>query len=249
MSKAKVNKYLDIQKNRVYAKVPAQIIIDLSEYKDPEENYAESVGLDEEESIDSVIRVPGFFTIEFPDAGDTINFFFPYSMYIIKPDNFTQNKDILTMKYEPSDMIYYGNFKNTDANVPALSSLFQNGSKFLGNKPDMLISSLWQQLLKVNNVSVHHLEVLVSQLYVDFNKSSKKLIPLRLTGKEYSKQYIRNLKESSHELSNISGFMYGYSNDAIRTSVSKKKFGENSFFEDVAGSNYDALEKWSEKEK
>ncbi len=249
MSKVKIKKYLDVQKSRVYTKESARIIINLMEYRDPEETYAEKIGIGEDEDVSSVMEIPGFFTIEFPESNDTLNFFFPYSMFLVKPDDFKKEKDILTFDYKPGDLVYYGNFKNTEANVPALSSLFQNGSKYLGNKPDMLISSLWQQLLKVNNVSIHHLEVLVSQLYVDYNKNTKKLIPLRLTGKDYNKKYIRNLKESSHELSNIAGFMYGYSNDALRTSVSKKKFGENSFFEDVAGSHYDKLEQWTLKDR
>ncbi len=244
MSKAKLNKYLDVDKSQLVARVNATVTLDLSEYKNIDEEYGEKLGL---EDIDNVVKVPGFFTIEFPDANDKIDFFFPYDIYLNKTEDTEIDKEKMTINFKPEELIVYGNFKNTEANISMLSSLFQNGAKYLGNKPDMLISTLWQQLKKINNVSIHHIEILVSQLYGDYDKSRKMVVPLRLTGKAYNKKYIMNLKQSAHELNNVLGFMYGYSNDSLRTSVSKKKQKENSFFEDVAGSHYDKLIEWSKK--
>ncbi len=246
MSKAKIRKYLNVEKSKVFAKIPARVVLDLSEYKNIEEDYGEKLGL---EDIDNVIKVPGFFTIEFPEANDKLDFFFPYDVYLNKTEDTEFNKNRLEINFQEEEMIFYGNYKNTDANISILSSMFQNGAKYLGDKPDMLISSLWQQLKKINNVSIHHLEILVSQLYGTYDKSRKMVVPLRLTNHTYDKKYILNLKQSSHELNNLLGFMYGYSKDSLRTSVSKKKRKENSFFEDVAGSHYDKLEEWSKKDK
>ncbi len=246
MSKATIKKYLDIEKSTITTKVSARVVLDLSEYKNIDEEYGEKLGLSD---IDNVIKVPGFFTIEFPDENDKIDFFFPYDIYLHKTEDTEITRDEIIINFEPDDLVIYGNYKNTAANISTLSSTFQNGSKYLGNKPDMLISSLWQQLEKISNVSIHHLEIIVSQLYGTYDKSRKMIVPLRLTGKAYNKKYILNLKQSSHELNNVLGFMYGYSNDSLRTSVSKKKKGENSFFEDVAGSHYDKLEEWSKKER
>ncbi len=211
-----------------------------------DEEYAEKLGIEE---VDNVYKVPGFFTLEFPEANDQIEFFFPYMIYLIKADDTEETKNQITINFEEGDLVFYGNFKNTDANIMILSSMFRNGAKYLGNKPDKLISSLWQQLKMISNVSIQHLEILVSQLYADYDKSRKMIVPLRLTGKEYSKKYIMDMKESSQRLNNSLGFTYGYSKDAIRTAVSKKKAGKNAFFEDVMGSNYDELIKWSEKDK
>ncbi len=246
MSKAKIRKYLTTEKSKIFAKAPARIVLDLSEYKNIEESYGEKLGL---EDIDNVIKVPGFFTIEFPDDNDKIDFFFPYDIYINKTRDIEEDKDSIAINFGEGELIVYGNYKNTDANIAILSSMFQNGAKYLGNKPDMLISSLWQQLIKINNVSIHHLEIIVSQLYGTYDKSRKMVVPLRLTSHAYNKKYILNLKESAQELNNILGFMYGYSKDSLRTSVSKKKRKENSFFEDVAGSHYDKLEDWSLKDR
>jgi len=245
MSKRKISKYLTVEKSKVYTKVPARIVLDLTEYKEIDEDYAEKVGVEE---IDNVFKVPGFFALEFPDENDTLEFFFPYMVYLNKTENTEITKNHIVIDFEEGDMVFYGAFKETSANISLLSSMFSNGSKYLGNKPDKLISSLWQQLEMVSNVQIHHLEILVSQLYADYDKSRKQIVPLRLTGKTYSKKYIMNLKESSHNLNNALGFTYGYSKDSLRTSVAKKKKGKNSFFEDIMGSNYSKLEEWSDKD-
>ncbi len=246
MSKAKIKKYLRVEGNKVYARVSSKITLNLDEYKLIDEEYGDKVGIEE---VDNVYKVPGFFSLEIPDENDAIDFFFPYMVYLNKTDDTESNKKTITIEFEENDLVFYGAFKETSANISLLSGMFNNGSKYLGDKPDKLISSLWQQLVMINNVSIHHLEILVSQLYADYDKSKKMVVPLRLTNHAYSKKYILNLKESAHELNNALGFAYGYSKDALRTSVSQKKKGENSFFEDIMGSNYDALESRAIKEK
>ncbi len=243
-NKAKINKYLKIEKSSVYAKTLAVINLDLTEYKNVDPEYAESVGIEE---IDNVYKIPGFFTLEFPEKNDSIDFFFPYSIYLHKTSETEESKDRIRIEFDEGELIFHGTFKDTDANISLISSIFENGSKYLGNNPDKLISSLWQQLENITNVSIQHLEVLISQLYGDYDKSKKMTIPLRLTGKTYNKKYIMNMKTSSHELNQGIGFTYGYSKDALRTSVSQKKKKERSFFENVMGSDYDALVKASQK--
>jgi hypothetical protein len=58
-----------------------------------------------------------------------------------------------------------------------------------------------------------------------------------------------NIKESAHNFNPILGFSYGYSKDALRTSVSKKKRQNNSFYENIISGNYDDMEKEKENEK
>jgi hypothetical protein len=245
-SKTKIRKYLKVEQNKIYTKIPARIFLDLSEYKSLNEQYAEKLGVEE---IDNVFKLPGFFTIEFPEENDSIDFFFPYTVYITKTADTTITKDSLEILFEPDDLIVYGNFKDSDTDIGILSSLFQNGAKYLGNKPDKLIQAIWQQLLFSANVPVQHIEILVSQLYATYDKSKKQVVPLRLTNLSYNKKHIMNIKQSAHNLNNALGFTYGYSKESLRTSVSKKKKGKNSFFEDIMGSNYDALVERSNIEK
>jgi hypothetical protein len=243
-SKTKIRKYLKVEKNHVYTKIPARIVLDLTEYKDLNEQYAEKLGIEE---IDNVFKVPGFFILEFPEENDSIDFFFPYTIYLNKTSDTNITKNRVEINFTDGDMIMYGNFKDSDTDISILSSLFQNGAKYLGSKPDKLLQALWQQLLPSANVPVQHLEVIVSQLYAVYDKSKKRIVPLRLTNEAYDKKYIMNIKQSAHNLNSALGFTYGHSKEALRASVSKKKRKKNSFFEDIMGANYDALVERSKK--
>lgn len=236
-AKTKINKYLDVSQHRVKTKIPARIVLDLTEYKEITEAYGEEVGIAE---IDNVYTLPGFFTLEFPTEGDSIDFFLPYTIFVNKTSKVTKDKDTLIIDFKPDELIFYANFKEEETNIYVLKSLFENGVKYLGDKPDKLISAIWQQLMPANT-PWHHLELIVSQLYGTYDKSTKEMSPLRLTGKPYSKKYIMNLKESVHNLNQSMPILYGYSKDALRTMVSKKKKGKNSFFEDIVAGDYDAL--------
>jgi hypothetical protein len=181
--------------------------------------------------------------LEFPDEGDSIDFFFPYGIYLHKTKEYTKTTEEIVIEYNKDDLVFYANFKEEETDIKILKSLFENGVKYLGDQPDKLLSAIWQQMLQNTNVPFSHLEVLVSQLYVTYDKSTKEFVPLRLTSKSYSKKYIMNLKESAHNMNQTLPIMYGYSKDALRTMVSKKKRGANSFFENIVSGDYDEMTK------
>lgn len=238
-SRAKIKKYLEVEKSKISTKSKAQIILKLDEYKTINEMYGEEVGIHE---IDNVFEIPGFFTLEFPDEGDSIDFFLPYNIYLIKPSKVNRDKEQLVLEFPEGSPVFYAHFKSEDTNIRVLKSLFENGVKYLGNKPDKLLTAIWEQLMPANT-PWHHLELLVSQLYGTYDKQSKDIVPLRLTSETYSKKHIMNLKESAHSMNQTMPIMYGYAKDALRTMVQKKKKGENSFFENIAAGDYDALTK------
>jgi hypothetical protein len=244
-SKGKIKKYLDVSMHKIYTKVSAQIVLKLEDYKELNENYGEEVGIAE---VENVYEIPGFFTLEFPENGDSINFFFPYQIYLNKAKITKQTKDEIIIQYKPEDLIFYANYKEDETNIYVLKSLFENGVKYLGDKPDKLITAIWDQLMPANT-PWHHLELLVSQLYGTYDNKTKEIVPLRLTSYPYSKKYIMNLKESAHSLTQSMPIMYGYSKDALRSMVSKKKRGENSFFENIVSGDYDELTKEYKKQE
>lgn len=242
-STAKINKYLKVEKNKVFAKVPCFIFLDLNEYKDIDDDYGESVGIEE---IENILKVPGFFRVEFPGANDYIDFFFPYSIYLNRTEETDFNNKTIKIEFQPDEMIFYSNFKDSKTDIRVLKSLFENGAKYLGNKPDKLITAIWQQMFSEVNVPIQHLEIMISQLYVTYDKSKKEMLPIRLTDEPYSKKHIVNIKQSAHNLNPLLGFAYGYSNDALRTAISKKKKKKNSFYEDIIAGNLDELVKRSQ---
>ena len=237
-AKSKIKKYLEYTHNHVYTKVPARIVLPVDEYKDIDENYGEEVGIAE---VEDVLEIPGFFTLEFPSENDSIDFFLPYSIYLHKTIEYNKNREAITIDYQPGDLVFYANVKEEETDIRILQKLYENGLKYLGDKPDKLITAIWQQMLPISNVPLHHTELIVSQLYGTYDKNTKEIKPLRLTGLPYSKKYILNLKESAHSFNRTLPIMYGYSKDALRTMVSKKKTTENSFFENIISGDYDKM--------
>jgi len=236
-SSKKIKKYLTVEKNKISTKVKARIILNLEEYKSINELYGEDIGINE---IDDVIELPGFFTLEFPEDEDSIDFFIPYSVFLFRPKKFSKTKDRMILEFEPNDLVFYANYKENDTNIRVLKSLFENGVKYLGDRPDQLITAIWQQMMPANT-PWFHLELIVSQLYGTYDKNAKDIVPLRLTNHAYSKKYIMNLKNSAHNLNQSMPILYGYSKDALRTMVQRKKKGINSFYENIVSGDYEAL--------
>ena len=236
-TKAKIKKYLVVEKNKIIARTKARIVLNLEDYKEINSLYGEEIGIHE---IDDVLEIPGFFTLEFPEEGDSIDFFMPYSIFLHKTKKYTKSKDTIILEYQPDELIFYANYKEDDTNIRVLKSLFENGVKYLGDKPDKLITAIWQQLMP-SNTPWWHLELIVSQLYGTYDKGVKDIVPLRLTNHPYSKKYIMNLKTSAHNLNQSMPILYGYSKDALRSMIQKKRKGKNSFYENIISGDYDAM--------
>jgi hypothetical protein len=241
----KINKYLKIENNKVYAKTKLRITLNPEEYKTLDEDGEYQTDIEE---IDTVFNIPGFFTLEAIEDNDSIQFFFPYEVFINKTDDTEISKDLISIPFEEGDLVFYATFSEEGTDMRVIKSLFENGVKYLGNYPDKLIYETWQQLNKAITVPLHHIEIIFSQLYGAYSKKYKRVVPLRLTGLPYSKKYIMNIKESVQQMNNSLGFAYGYSNDALRTAVSQKTKKENSFFEDIIAGDYDSMIKKTKRD-
>jgi len=219
LSKSKFDKYLKIENNVVYTKRPARIILDLDEYKDISQEFNT-----EEKAIaevaNNIYEIPGFFTLEFPEDADSIQFYFPYNIYLFETENSDINSYKIEINYEEGDAVFYAKFKKEETNIKILDKLFENGVKYLSNRIDLLIYNIWKQVLPTMNVPWHNFEVIVSQLYI--TQENGKWIPVRLSkDQRYCKECAVNTKQSAHLLNKTLGFLYGYSNDALLTAITK----------------------------
>jgi len=226
LSKDKFNKYLKIENNTVIAKAPIRIDLDLSEYKNISEEFDTDNDSGIAETANGVYEIPGFFTLEILDNDknivDSIQFFFPYNVYLLGSNNSEISSTRFLMEYEEGDSIFFAKFKKQETDIRILDKLFENGIKYLSTRMDFLIYNIWKQVEPTINVPWHHFEVIVSQLYGKRVEGGH-YVPLRLTNEEYSKKYALNTKQAAHYFGESSGFLYGYSNDALLTSVSKDK--------------------------
>ena len=104
LKKEKFNKYLYIQDNIVYTKVPARIFLDLNEYKNINEDVELAFNEDQLnagiEEIGNVYEIPGFFTLEFPEENDSIQFYFPYNIFIFQTENSEVTSKSIEINYD-----------------------------------------------------------------------------------------------------------------------------------------------------
>jgi len=258
LTKEKFNKYLELKNNIVYTKKKAKIIFDLNEYKNiNEELEDENIEIGVEEVSNDTYEVPGYFTLEFPDEMDSIQFYFPYPVYVYQTENSeenTKNSNILEITYEPGEAVFFAKFKKEATDIRVLDKMFENGIKYLSGNLGVLVNSIWKQLSATINMPYHHIETVLTQLYIKYEDNQWK--PVRLTRKqEYKKEYAVNTKKSTHNLNKTLGFLYGYSNDALLTSItnneiSNKRSKETSLIEQMIGGDLEfSKTKESNKEK
>lgn len=239
MTESKKNKFFNVENNFVFIKEDATITLLKNDYKNLETEFGTTFNIEE---FDKVYEIPGFFEIEF-NVGETIRFSFPYLVYLNINLKVQNEKDRIILTYKKDDAVFYANFKSTDTDIMILNSLYETGARYLANEPGKLLTAIWKQLSSATDSRLVNTEIILSNLYVDYDKKAQEYLPLRLTGKEYSKEYVVNSKKSSHLLNNSMGFLFGYSKESIVTSVSQKKRKENSFFENILIGDFNAMEK------
>jgi len=216
LDKSKFEKYLYIKDNVVYTKKPAQIIFDLTEYKNISEEFDSDEGI--EEVSTGVYEIPGYFELLFPNDNDSIKFFFPYNVYLIETEDNIITSTRMEINYEEDSPVFYAKFKKEETNIKILDKLFENGIKYLSNDLNLLVNSIWKQILPTMNLPYHNIETLLTNLFIKYENNQYK--PVRLTrSQEYKKEYAVNTKKSAHLLNDTLGFLYGYSNDALLTNV------------------------------
>jgi len=217
----KINKYLKVSANEIYAKVYTVIHLNINDYKTLKDDFieSESDSPDDEESLEApdflkdqdiskIITIPGTFKIDFPDDNDSIDLYFPYSINILKNRIQKETSSELILEFEKGELISFGYTKKTETDIQLLSSIMENSIKFLKGKIDRQVYAAWNQIHQGKPFSLHHLEVLLSQQYIAYDEESQQYKPIRLLDKEYSAQYAVNSKESTHKLGEFSSFTY-----------------------------------------
>lgn len=217
-------KYLDISKNEVKTKYRAIVRLSLEEYKifDNElldEDEIEMLAGDQAASY----SVPGTFEIEFPEQGTSVNIFLPYTVNLMKTDDFVANSKEMIFYYEENDVIFTAFVKKSDTNIEIVNNLMENRVKYLRGFISQQHEAIWNQLSATTNTKAIHLSLILSMLYAKVENGENKLI--RYTKDQiYDAAYAINTKESSH-IFNVGAQSqnYGYSKEAIFQNIFKNK--------------------------
>lgn len=230
-NKKNILKYLDVTKNEVTTKEKAIVRLSLEMYKISDNDLLDQEDFELLAGESSSFSVPGTFEIEFPEKGETLNIFLPYNVNLIKTEDFVSNSKELVIMYEPGDVIFNAYIKKVETNIDILNSLFENRVKYLRGHLAKQLEAIWGQIIPTTNYRSHHLQLIMSLLYARRVNGENLLIrhtPLQ----DYSKADAINTKESSH-LFNLGAqsFNYGYTNDALISSVIKDRRNKITFDE------------------
>jgi len=220
MNYNQLTKHLKVEKNHIYAKEDCLIRIADEDFKKMDEEMVDVSDKteisDNEEELQSSISIPCSFTIECENT--LLEIYLPFNVNLMVHDK-DRAKQVTTYYYKKDDLIFCAFTKTSDTNISRVASLFNNSVKYLSGNVDKQLLEIHNQMVKTSNTSMHHLEVLLSQLYID--DTGDHPIPLRLTNKDYSKEYAVNAKTSAHKLlSDAHAFDFGYTNDAISHGIS-----------------------------
>jgi len=232
-----LNEYLDITKNEVKAKKYCTVTVNLEEYKKITEEIIEN-GSDK----DLVLNIHGFFEIVFPYDLNSIQMTLPYNVNLYKTDTrvVDGNSKELILTFNPGDIIFTATYKHKNTSIDTLNALFENRFKYISDDIYELLLSIYTQLSGVSNVDFFNIELILSQVFAE--KQGNKLVPLRLTSKQYSKKYAIDTQKSSHDFNNIMGFSYGYTNNYLNNKLTKDNKKDNSYLENIITNKYSVIE-------
>ena len=238
-SKEKVFKYLDVQKNHMYAKMDLIIRIDEDDFKIEDEELIDISDTDSEELVGS-INIPGILNIEVPSENDEIQLYFPFDINFVISDQVEKSGSISTYYFSKGDMVAFALTKSSATDIMILDKLFENRIKYLRGDLEKHVVAIYDQLLNTSNIRMHHIETILTVLYGEY--TSDGFDPVRLTkNQKYGKINALNSKDSAHKFNAGVGFNYGYTKDVIVDNITRTYTTEKTDLEKVISGDFEDL--------
>jgi len=237
----KLKKYCTITKNDLICNEPMYIILDKDKYSTEESNIDISEN-DDSELFTGVIQIPGVFQIVVPGKNDTIDIYLPFDVNILT-HNVQTDRYADTYYFEPGETILHVSTKAHATDIKIVDMLFENRAKHLTDNIANRVLAIHSQILVKQNVKLHHIETLLSNLYISKNETGD--ILTRLTPQQkYDKLTAKSTKDAVHLLGNsYQAFTYGYSSESINTQITSKNTNEQSDLTKIITGKYDQVHK------
>lgn len=147
-------KILKIDVNKIYAKLPIQIILNLNDYDD--RSLIE---------FSDKYNLPGTFDIQYLDDENItkeISLPFNFSLNLIKPigENINISKKTIILKYQPGDLIMQQDKLIGEVDMKYINRLFDGGVKYI-KTPEMFLDSI----SNIFTIDLVHHETIISNLF------------------------------------------------------------------------------------
>jgi hypothetical protein len=202
---ADFNKALILEKDKISAKLPCSIMIDLSEYND--------INL-----IDcgEKFQLPGILTIQYGDPTHINTITTPYTFVVdcFKPNDTSIDNDIVLMNYEPGETIISQKYYTTSFNERTVSRFFDGYAKYITD-PEILTLTIQKS---IKNIDLVHIETIVSNMFRDQDDLT---MPARLN--DYKNPTVVGQKKLPFITSWLSSMNFENINKAIKTGLLDKK--------------------------
>ncbi len=202
---ADLKPYFDIRKNEIIAKVSCTISIDQDEYDD--------ISL-----IDSgdKFQIPGILTVQIGEIPHLSFVTLPIGIVVdlIKPTDYQSEGHIITMNYEPGEVIMKQDYYSDNFNERVMMRLFEGGAKYITN-PETLVMTMHD---KLPGIDLCHIELIVSNMFRDADDTTK---PARLSG--YKHVEIMGQKKLPFATSWLNALAFENINRAIKVGLMEGK--------------------------
>lgn len=194
---------LDIKETEIYTKDDCFIILDKKDLKDFMVEY------------DDKFEVPGIVSVVFPKLEDSTQIITPYdSIYVLKSENYTEDKDFYKINYLKDEKIIYQDYVSSSVNFNVINSMLGGTITYLKNP----ISLLFLLNIALPQSDLVHIELIVANMFRDKNTDE----PCRLTG-DYSNSKIIGLGQIARNDSWLSSISFERIDDGISKALCSKK--------------------------
>ncbi len=145
-----INDNLTVNKNTIVAKKPVSIIIDNKDYH-----------ISEILETTDYYQIPGILTL-ISQNNDSVTFPFDFQVKLYKTRDFEVDRNIITLNYEPDEIIIEQKFIIDKTDPSVIRKLFDAGFKYL-NTPEMLCEMIFKQMPS----DMCYIETIVQNMFRD----------------------------------------------------------------------------------
>jgi len=213
---------LDIKKNEITAKVPCSITLDSSDYDD--------VSL-----IDcgDKYQTVGVLTIQYGESDDVRFITLPYAIMLdlFKAADISIDGHIITMNYEPGELIIRQEYYDDNFNERTVDRLFEGGAKYITD-PEVLTMTIQSN---IKGIDLVHIETVVSNMFRDAEDLT---MPARLT--DYKNAVVVGQKKLPYVISWLSALGFENINRAVKVGLLDGRDATMDPIERIVMENYSA---------
>ena len=135
--KQKVKEYFEIKKNEIICKYDTILEINFEDYHLDEEILSDNIlnsnsanNIEEDDDIEYVYDIPGFFDVYIPEKNETVSFIFPFNVFLIKTENTLKENNKLIINYEAGQRLFFVENKSTSSDLKVIAGLLENRIKY-----------------------------------------------------------------------------------------------------------------------